>query len=203
MQNSLLGGSSLAPVGPAVPVVVGSDSTRDHEFVDFVMARRWALLAAARLLTAGDVHAAEDLVQEALVRLYRAWPRIDRDGNPEAYARRVLVNAAIDESRRPWRRREHLAAVMPDVPGAAGSRGPEGVQPDDTTAILGALAALPTRMRAVVVLRYWLDYDVRATASVLGCSEGTVKSQSKAGLDRLRQSLPHPPKGATNGDEGR
>jgi RNA polymerase sigma-70 factor (sigma-E family) len=180
--------------------MAGTGSTRDREFVDFVTARRGGLLATARLLTAGDVHAAEDLVQVALVHLYSAWSRIRQDGNPEAYARRVLVNAAVDESRRPWRRREHLAAVLPDGAGSPGEHGPDGIQPDETAVIRAALAALPPRMRAVVVLRYWLDYDVRETASVLGCSEGTVKSQSKAGLDRLRQLLPHAAGAVEGGD---
>ena len=82
----------------------GSTAARDEEFRAFVVARRPALLRLATLLTAGDEHLAEDLVQTALTRLYVAWRRVERDQGPEAYARRILVNAVVDERRRAWRR---------------------------------------------------------------------------------------------------
>jgi RNA polymerase sigma factor (sigma-70 family) len=108
---------------------------------------------------------------------------VERDQGPEAYCRRILVNAVVDERRRPWRRAETSRAELPDVPDpAAGS-------PEDRDALRAALASLGPRMRAAVVLRLWLGYDVAECAGLLGCSEGTVKSQTARGLDRLRDLL--------------
>lgn len=155
---------------------------RDGDFAAFVQARRPALLRLAVLLSAGDAHLAEDLVQTALTKLYVGWRRVDRDQGPEAYARRVLVNAATDERRRPWRRGETSRAEPPDVPDRP-------VDVEDRDAVRAALAALGPRMRAAVVLRHWLGYDVAECAQLLGCSEGTVKSQTARGLERLRELL--------------
>lgn len=155
---------------------------RDEEFRDYVLAARPGLLRAATLLTAGDVHLAEDLVQSALTKLYVAWPRVRREG-PEQYARRILVNAFVDETRRPFWRRERASAELPDVPAAA------TLTVEDGDAVRRALAALPPRMRAAVVYRYWMQLDVAETAAALGCGQGTVKSQTARGLDRLRELL--------------
>jgi RNA polymerase sigma-70 factor (sigma-E family) len=159
-----------------------SSTARDEEFRAFVMARRPALVRLATLLAAGDAHLAEDLVQTALTRLYVAWRRVERDQGPEAYARRILVNAVVDERRRPWRRSETSRADLPDTPSSDPSA-------EDRDAVRTALAALGPRMRAAVVLRHWLGYDVGECAHLLGCSEGTVKSQTARGLDRLRVLL--------------
>jgi RNA polymerase sigma-70 factor (sigma-E family) len=159
-------------------------SQRDEEFCAFVTARRTALLRTATLLAAGDAHLAEDLVQTALTKLYLAWRRVERDSGPEQYARRILVNALIDEQRRPWRRRETSRAELPDT----GFAPPDG-SAEDRDAVRRALALLAPRMRAAVVLRHWLGYDVAECAQLLSCSEGTVKSQTARGLDRLRQLL--------------
>jgi RNA polymerase sigma-70 factor (sigma-E family) len=156
---------------------------RDAAFRAFVAARRPALVRTATLLAAGDAHAAEDLVQTALTRLYVAWPRVDREHGPEAYARRILVNALIDEQRRPWSRRESSRAELPDT----AAEPPASAE--DRDAVRRALAGLAPRMRAAVVLRHWLGYDVAECAQLLGCSEGTVKSQTARGLDRLRTLL--------------
>jgi DNA-directed RNA polymerase specialized sigma24 family protein len=94
-------------------------SSRDEEFSAFVVGRRAALLRSACLITAGDRHQAEDLVQTALARIYVAWPRVRRASSPDAYVRRVLVNAYIDEVRRPRWRREESVADLPDVPDPA------------------------------------------------------------------------------------
>lgn len=163
----------------------GSGRTeRDEQFHDFVVSRRARLLHAATLLTAGDTHLAEDLVQAALTKLYVAWPAFQRADNPDGYLRRVLVNALIDEKRRVWRRREQTMAVLPDVVGetsaGAGAAG---------EAVKQALRQLPPRMRAAVVFRYFYDLDVASTAAALSCSEGNVKSQTARGLDRLRTAL--------------
>ena len=158
-------------------------SSRDEEFSAFVTGRRVALLRTACLLTAGDPHLAEDLVQTALARMYVAWPKVRRSESADAYARRVLVNAYIDEVRRPrWRREQ----TVPDLPERPDADPPDAV---DGAEIRAALAELPKRMRAAVVLRHWLDLSVEETAGLLNCSEGTVKSQTAKGIARLRGLL--------------
>lgn len=147
-------------------------------------ARRTALRRTATLLVAGDTHLAEDLVQTALTKSYVAWRRVERDRGPEHYARRILVNALVDEQRRPWRRRETSRAELPDT-GLA----PTGASAEHRDAVGRALRQLAPRMRAAVVLRHWLGYDVAECAELLSCSEGTVKSQTARGLDRLRELL--------------
>ncbi|RKT51561.1 SigE family RNA polymerase sigma factor [Saccharothrix australiensis] len=155
---------------------------RDSDFAEFVDARAPALRRTAYLLC-GDWHRAEDLVQTALTRLYVAWPRLGRDGPLDAYARKVLVRTAIDESRRGFRRRETVVASLPETP-------VPGADPADFD-VRDALAALPAGQRAVVVLRYWEDLSVADTARLLGRSEGTVKSQAAKGLATLRRLLGH------------
>jgi RNA polymerase sigma-70 factor (sigma-E family) len=161
----------------------GYDGGRDPQFAAFVHARRPALLRLATLLAAGDPHLAEDLVQTALTRLYVAWWRVEHDQGPEAYARRILVNAVVDERRRPCRRHETSRAELPETDA------PPGGSAEDRDSVRAALAGLPARMRAAVVLRHWLGYDVGECARLLDCSEGTVKSQTARGLDRLRTLL--------------
>lgn len=160
-------------------------ASRDEQFRDFVLSARARLVRTATLLTAGDAHLAEDLVQLTLTRVYLAWPRIRRTDGPDAYARRVLVNAAIDERRRPFRRRESSHAEVPDT----SIELPEG---PELGPLHAALAGLPPGMRAAVVLRHVHELSVTETADALGCSEGTVKSQTARGLDRLRESLAGP-----------
>lgn len=157
---------------------------RDEDFRAFVTARRAALVRTATMLAAGDAYLAEDLVQAALTKLYVAWPRVQRHQGPEHYARRILVNALVDEQRRPWRRRETSRSTLPDT-GVA----PAGTSAEDRDAVRRALGQLGPRMRAAVVLRHWLGYDVAECAELLCCSEGTVKSQTARGLDRLRELL--------------
>jgi RNA polymerase sigma-70 factor (sigma-E family) len=158
---------------------------RDREFAEFVRANRAGLLTTARLLAVGDGHLAEDLVQTALVRVYLAWGRA-RSGNPTAYARRTLVNCTTDHHRRAFTRREHTAAAVPDI-AAADSRSDEL-----DAALIGALGSLPPKMRAAVVLRHVHDLSVDDTAHALGCSTGTVKSQTSRGLEKLREVLAVP-----------
>ena len=162
-------------------------STRDEEFSAFVRASRGGLLRSACLLTVGDSHLAEDLVQTALARLYVAWPKVRRTGTQLAYTWRIVVNAHIDEVRRPRWRREQPVASPPDLPDPAiPAAFADGV---DGAAVRAALAALPPGMRAAVVLRYWVDLSIEETAMILGCSEGTVKSQSAKAIARLRELL--------------
>jgi RNA polymerase sigma-70 factor (sigma-E family) len=157
---------------------------RDEQFQSFVSARRAELVRTATLLTAGDAHLAEDLVQSALTKLYLAWPAFRRSKNPNGYVYRTLVNALTDEWRRPWRRRERSTAELPDGAPAEPDRGSEAGDQ-----LRQALKELPPRMRAALVFRYYHDLDVAATADALGCTPGTVKSQTARALDRLRAAL--------------
>jgi RNA polymerase sigma-70 factor (sigma-E family) len=162
-------------------------SSRDEEFSGFVRARRVDLLRSACLLTAGDTHQAEDLVQTALARLYVAWPRVQRSGSQFAYVWRIIINAHIDETRKGIRRRERN---VPDVPDVLAPLPPDSFQLGlDGSDVRAALAELPVGMRAALVLRYWLDLSVGQTAELLNCSEGTVKSQTAKGAARLRELL--------------
>lgn len=159
-------------------------STRDEEFSAFVQTKRTGLVRSACLLTAGDTHLAEDLVQTALARLYVAWPKVRRSGTEAAYAWRIIVNAHIDEVRRPARRREQHVPEPPEPPDQVTF--PDGLA---GTEVRAALAALPPRMRAAIVLRHWLDLSVEETADLLNCSSGTVKSQTAKAAARLRDLL--------------
>jgi RNA polymerase sigma-70 factor (sigma-E family) len=163
---------------------VKSASERDREFTEFVRGRRAALVRVASLLLSGDQAKAEDVVQVALTRLYLAWPRV-RPGTVDAYARRCVVNAAIDDRRRLFHRREQVQAELPDIAAVE-------TQYVDQTTVLALLAALPARMRAAVVLRHIEGLNVAETAEALGCSESTVRSQSARGLERLRALFPRP-----------
>src|SRR4051794_19227612 len=161
-------------------------SDRDSEFVDFVTAQRTALVRMARLLTAGDDAAAEDLVQTTLTRLYVHWPRVRRAGNPVGYARTSLTHAFVDERRRAYSRRETPTDQLSEQLGETAAHEDDR---DLAHTVLAALGTLAPRQRAVVVLRHFLDLDVAETARVLGCTTGTVKSQNAKALDRLRSVL--------------
>ena len=153
---------------------------RDEGFTEYVAGRRKALLVTAYFCCGSWTHA-EDVLQTALAKLYVAWPRVRRNHSEEAYVRRIIVNATIDESRRPWRR-ERSVDVLPDP----------GYEPPDHAArsdLMTALAALPPGQRQVIVLRHWLGLSVEETADDLGISTGTVKSQTAHGLAALRERL--------------
>ena len=156
-----------------------AEGERDAAFVTFVHGAQARLRRVAYLMC-GDWHHAEDVVQTALIKLYRHWSRVDRDSDPWSYARRTVVNAAIDEQRRPWRR-ETATDVLPET---ATSDAP----PLDDL-VLAVLSALPAKQRAVVVLRYIEDLDVDTVAQVLGMPTNTVKSHAARGLAALREGL--------------
>ena len=158
-------------------------SERDQAFVELVDARRGQLVRTAYLLCS-DWHRAEDLAQQALARLYVAWPRVVGHGGEDAYLRRVLVNIVRGDWRWRSRRPEHLVDLLPEDVGT----GPDESL-GDRDELRGALAALPLGQRKVVVLRYWLDLSVEQVARDLGVSTGTVKSQSARALARLRKVL--------------
>jgi RNA polymerase sigma-70 factor (sigma-E family) len=154
------------------------------EFDRFVAQQVDGLLRTAYLI-AWDEREAEDLVQECLFKVARRWPRVRSMDQPGAYARRILVNLAIDGAARRARRRIELRP--PDrVTEPAG----DPLDPlADRTDLLDALAGLPRQQRAVVVLRYFNDLTEVQTAAVLGCSQGTIKSSASRGLARLREAL--------------
>ncbi|MGI4895662.1 MAG: SigE family RNA polymerase sigma factor [Janthinobacterium lividum] len=163
--------------------------TRDEEFRHYVLQRRLVLLRTATLLTGGDAHRAEDLVQTTLTRLYLAWPRVRAAENLHAYAHRALVNTLVDEERRPWRRHEQLSAQPPEYAGQPERIGSDTDGVPGTDDVHRALQHLPARMRAAVVLRYFHDLSVAETAQALNCTQGTVKSQTARALDKLRRQL--------------
>jgi RNA polymerase sigma-70 factor (sigma-E family) len=156
---------------------------RDRDYVEFVQASSTTLRRTAYLVC-GDWHRADDVVQDALYKLYLSWSKVDRSGNPLAYARRVVVNAALDNGRRPWRREvstdRPLERLRTDDP--AGTHA-------DRDEVLTALAELAPRQRACVVLRYYEDLSIEQTAEILNCSQGTVKSQAARGLETLRHAI--------------
>ncbi|MFL6096967.1 MAG: SigE family RNA polymerase sigma factor [Blastococcus sp.] len=156
-------------------------ATDEAAFEAFVAARSHDLLRTALLLT-GDRGHAEDLLQTALVKAYRRWGRIDGE-DPYPYVRRTLVTTGAS-----WRRLRVTQEIV-SLPAH------DAATPDPTEAVAErdrmatALAALPARMRAVLVLRYTEDLSEAATAELLGCSVHTVRSQTVRGLARLRTVL--------------
>jgi len=152
--------------------------TAPDQFAEFVRARHAALLRYAYLLC-GDAHLAEDLVQDALERTGIAWRRIERQGDPEGYLRRVITNRYLNRVRS--LRRERLVGDAPDTAGAV-------VEPSDGS-LLQLLACLPRQQRAVMVMRYYLDLSEAQIAEALGCSAGTVKSTASRAIARLRREL--------------
>jgi RNA polymerase sigma-70 factor (sigma-E family) len=152
----------------------------DDEFVQFAEAVAPRLRRTAFLLC-GDWHTAEDLTQTTLAKVFAAWRRISRRDAANAYAMRTLMNTYLAESRKK-RPGEVLTGQLPELH-------VDGPSPELRIAVLEALAMLPPKARAVVVLRYWEDQSVDQTAALLSCSPGNVKSQSARALDKLRQLL--------------
>jgi RNA polymerase sigma-70 factor (sigma-E family) len=155
----------------------------DQRFVAFVRGRGEHHLRVAVLLT-GDWHAAEDLVQASLVKLYRAWPRLDTATDPDAYLRRIMINTHRSWWRARWRRETPTAAL------------PEGAADEDMedrqalgALVRQALTRLPRQQRAVLVLRYCEDLPETEVAELLGCSAGAVKTHVHRGLRALRELL--------------
>lgn len=156
-------------------------------FHAYVVARQDDLLRLARMLTA-DWTTAQDLVQISLERVWPRWSRIVRDGDPDAYVRRVLINAHLKSGRRRWRGELSFAEVPDPPPGhLAGQAGGDPFEAADLRQTVRALLpSLPPRQRVVLVLRFYADLTEAAVADLLGCSVGTVKSQTAKGLRKLR-----------------
>ncbi|MFE3325873.1 SigE family RNA polymerase sigma factor [Streptomyces sp. NPDC059176] len=157
-------------------------SARADEFRDFAVSRAGHLYRSACLLTSGDTHLAEDLVQETLGRMYAMWSRIARIDNPAAYAQTVLVRTFLSH-RRLRSTGERPLAELPDT--ASG----HGDDPALRVALLAALAELAPKDRAVVVLRYWEDRTIEETAAAMHVSSAAVRTRSTRALARLRERL--------------
>jgi RNA polymerase sigma-70 factor (sigma-E family) len=164
----------------------------DTEYEAFVSANWDRYLRLAYLLT-GSEHAAEELVQDCLVKLYARWRRVSRLGDPNAYVRRMLANGNVSRWRRS--RRERLVDALPETGNTAASspygrqRGTCPDEWDQAVELRKALMRLPVGQRAVAVLRHFEDLSEKQVAEVLGCSVGTVKSQNSKALAALRRYL--------------
>jgi RNA polymerase sigma-70 factor (sigma-E family) len=155
----------------------------DVEFADWMAARQARLVRTAYLLT-GSQHAAEDLVQTTLTKLYLAWDRIVDHQHVDAYAQRALVN----EHRSTWRRASRRPEVLSDAPPETGQPAPQ--YDGEREVVWQFVQGLPPRQRAVIVLRYYEDLSEAEIADLLGISAGTVKSQASRALAALRQRVP-------------
>ena len=164
-------------------------------FVEFAAAVRGQLRRTAFLLC-GDWDQASDHVQEGLIRVYVAWPRLTRAGREHGYARKAVVSAFLDHARR---RSSSEIPVVPDHDEPSRQDVADSVVL--RASLVQALRALPARQRACVVLRYFDDLSVADTAAALGCTEGTVKSQTSRALASLRSEFESSPAGepATEG----
>jgi RNA polymerase sigma-70 factor (sigma-E family) len=156
------------------------------EFEGFATAHADGLLRAAYLMV-GDRVEAEDIVQECLLRVARKWPRVRAMEHPGAYARTVMLSLVIDGGAKRSRRTMELVAI--ETQAARGDGDATVASIDARTDLIRALAELPARQRAVLVLRYFADLPEVEIATALGCSAGTVKSSASRALERLRQGL--------------
>jgi len=153
----------------------------DPDFLEFFAGEFWPLRRVGFLLT-GDWDEAEELAQEAMARTYAVWPRVGGYQRPAAYARKVLVNRHRSLLRRAVVETRHLVATRPQ----------DRHEPDfggDDLILWQALQRLPSRQRAAIVLRYYLDLPEAEVARLLGVPAGTVKSWTHRGLARLRDRL--------------
>ncbi len=153
-----------------------------QDFTEFVTARSAELLRLAYVLTA-DRHAAEDLLQNALIKAAAHWGRIH--SSPEAYVRRIMYREQVSQWRWRARRPETSMAQVPELPDVD-----QADTVGDRMALKDALLALPPRKRAVLVLRYLEDLPEAQVASILGCSVGTVRSQTHKAIAQLKSAWP-------------
>ena len=162
-------------------------SDHDASYVEFVTAHQARLRRIAYAVCRDD-NRAEDVLQEAFVKLFLSWSKVRKQGVEEAYARRIIVNADIDDRRRPWRRYraaasdEHLTGLPATAP----------LPVEDRSELLEAVRRLPAMQRRTVVLRHLVGLTVEETAAELGIGEGTVKSHTSRALATLRESVTEP-----------
>lgn len=158
------------------------DPAAERQFREFVVERSVALMRLAYLLTGGDQHAAEDLLQSALTKTVTRWASVE---SPEAYVRQVMYRQQVNSWKLKWKRHETHVALPPD-----------GVRHDDTPAldlrvtVRDALTRITPKQRAVLVLRFFEDLPEKEVARLLGCSVGTVRSTTHRSLARLRELAP-------------
>lgn len=157
------------------------ESGDELEFSEF-MAARWAPLFRTAYLITGDRSQAEEVLQAALAKTYAGWTRLRNKQSADAYVRKAMVHTAAST----WRkhRREYLTDEAPERVDADAT-----LRSDDRLALWPQILALPPRMRATLVLRFYEDLTEAQTAAELGCSVGTVKSQTARALDRLRAAF--------------
>ena len=160
---------------------------RPFESFDLFVVNHSKTLVRCAYLIVGDASAAQDVVQIALVKVARRWESVVANGHPLPYVRSAVIHAAISWRRRKWHG-EVPTGALPDHPGVDALNAV-----DNRDRLRRALAELPRRQRAAVVLRHYVDLDEAATAAALGCSIGTVKSQTAKGLARLRAFLDSEP----------
>lgn len=157
------------------------DNPATAEFNEFVRARTPALLRSAYLLT-GDQHLAEDLVQSALVRTHRSWKRLYETSNAEGYTRKIMYNLQVAW----WRRRRFREQYSEELPAHLKTVPDSSDEVERRLVLRQALARLTAKQRAVLVLRFYEDRSIAETAEILGCSTGTVKSQTAKALAAMR-----------------
>ncbi|MGW1752407.1 SigE family RNA polymerase sigma factor [Streptomyces sp. NPDC002092] len=167
-----------------------TDHPRETDFRTWVLEHRTRLRTTAFLLC-GDWHLADDLVQDALGRLYSRWGRVVAAGDPRAYVRRILCNLHADHRRRPARREISEADVT------ALSSHPHTSMEERDDDLIAALLTIPVGQRTVLVLRFFEDLSVEQTAALLKTSAGNVKSQTSRGLEALRSALQTQPSETT------
>jgi RNA polymerase sigma factor (sigma-70 family) len=157
---------------------------RNSEYVEYVeyVERRLTWLRRVAFLLCRDAYAADDLVQVTATKLFAYWPQARRADNLDAYVRTILVRAFLRERSSAWGRRVVLSGALPDTPVYGADR-------DSALDVRDALLAVPPRQRATLVLRFYCDLDVEQAAVALGCSAGTVKSQTAKGLANMRRLL--------------
>lgn len=149
---------------------------------DQFMSEHWPKLVRSAYLLTGDRHDAEDLAQAALTRIFSSWNRVRRAEDVDAYVRRIMINCNSTR----FRRRRVSEHPVPAVPEHLRTTDDHTAEWDQRSTFMTALAQLPPRQRAVIVLRYYEDMTEAQTSQVLGCSVGTVKSQTSKALTRLR-----------------
>jgi RNA polymerase sigma-70 factor (sigma-E family) len=164
------------------------DTVPKREFEGFVAETSDALFRTGYLMT-GDVRDTEDLVQETFLRVARRWNQVRAMDHPAAYARRILINLVLHDADRRSREKAELVPQGAGTDAADHSAARVLREIDDIAEFRWALAQLPARQRAVLVLRYWADLPVAAVADILGCSAGTVKSTASRATARLAETL--------------
>jgi len=169
--------------GAANSVRRSSTTAKDAEFAEYMAARQPSLLRTAYLLT-GDRHAAEDLVQTALAKLYLSWDKVHRRDLLDGYVRRILVNENNSLWRRAWKRNEVVTDEVPDRDVVAHEH-----DYGEKSALWDFVQTLPKKQRAVIVLRYYEELSEAETAELLGISVGTVKSQASRALASMRERV--------------